>query len=106
MAISAASPLSRGRAAWWRMTGSNPPLSARRTAPLVEPGAVFAHFRALCGGRVPLAGRRLVAPLRRAPAQLDAVVEIIGHLERRLPGDHILERKRRSEERRVGKVCR
>src|SRR5947209_8283934 len=53
----------------------------RWPAPLVEPGAVFAHLLALRCRRVALAGRGLVALGRRAPTQLDAVVGVVRHLE-------------------------
>src|SRR3954454_18928002 len=69
-------------------------LSARWTAPLVEPGAVVGHLRALRRRGTPLTGRCLVALLRRAPPQLDAVVQIIRHLQRCRAVDHVLERER------------
>src|SRR6266699_3164049 len=53
----------------------------RWPAPLVEPGAVFAHLLALRCRRVALAVRSLVALGRRAPTQLDAVVGVVRHLE-------------------------
>ena len=64
----------------------------------MEPGAVFGNAPALRGGCVPLAGRGLVAPLGRAPAQLDAVVEIIGHLQRALPRDDVLQTENRTQQ--------
>jgi hypothetical protein len=48
----------------------------RWPAPLVEPGAVFAHLLALRCRRVALAGRGLVALGRRASTQFDAVVGV------------------------------
>src|SRR5215468_4673790 len=56
-------------------------LSARRSAPLVEPGAILRHLRALRPRCISLARRRLFALLRRAPAQLTAVVQVVPHLE-------------------------
>src|SRR5262249_52135017 len=56
-------------------------LRARRPAPLAEPDAVLRHLPALRSRRIPLAGRRLFGVLRRAPPQLDAVVEIVRHLK-------------------------
>src|SRR6516165_4816810 len=68
-------------------------LSARWPAPLVEPGAVFAHPLALRCRRVALAGRSLVALRRRAPTQLDAVVGVVCHLEIDRTVDHIAQRE-------------
>src|SRR5262245_21462016 len=70
------------------------PLAARRAAALVEPGAVFRHLRALPRRREPLAGRGLLALVWRAPAQLDAVVEVVRHLERLSAVHHVLDRER------------
>jgi hypothetical protein len=58
----------------------------------VEPGAVFRHLGALLGRRMALAGRGLVAVLRRAPTQLDAIVHVVRHLEIHDAVDHILQR--------------
>src|SRR5438270_9523676 len=69
-------------------------LTARWATPLVEPGAVLRHFGALPRWRTPPAGRRFLALLRRTPAQLDAVVGVIGHLERYGAVHHVLERER------------
>ena len=69
-------------------------LSARWTAPLVEPGAVVGHLRALRRRGTPLARRCLVALVRRAPPQLDAVVQIVRHLQSCRTVDHVLERER------------
>ncbi len=69
-------------------------LLPRRPAPLIEPRAVLRHLRALRPRCIPLARRRLLALLRRAPAQLDAVVHVVGHLEIRRAVDHILDRER------------
>src|SRR4051812_9226305 len=66
----------------------------RWPAPLVEPGAVFAHLLALRCRRVTLAGRGLVALGRRAPTQLDAVVGVVRHLEVYRTVDHVAQRKR------------
>src|SRR4051812_37229116 len=65
---------------------------ARWLAPLVEPGAVFAHLLALGCWRVALAGRGLVALGRRAPTQLDAVVGVVRHLEVDRTVDHVAQR--------------
>src|SRR4051812_38745735 len=48
---------------------------------------------ALRTGRVTLAGRRLVAPRRCAPAQLDTVVDVVGHLEIGGAVEHVPERE-------------
>src|SRR5262245_9818553 len=64
-----------------RLCGIHPPLSARRPAPLAEPGAVVRHLRALRRRRVALARRGLGALVGRTPAQLDAVVQVVRHLE-------------------------
>src|SRR6185295_1463919 len=69
-------------------------LAARRPAPLMEPGAVLRHLGALCPRRAALAGRGLLALLRRAPAQLDAVVQVVGHFEPGHAVDHVLDGKR------------
>src|SRR6266545_7733893 len=69
-------------------------LRARRPAPLVEPGAVLRHLRALRPWRTPLAGRRLFALGWRAPSQLDAVVQIVRHLEIHPAVDHVFDRER------------
>src|SRR5690348_16994470 len=66
----------------------------RWPAPLVEPGAVFAHLLALRCRRVALAGRGLVALGRRAPTQLDAVVGVVRHLEIDRTVDHVAQRER------------
>src|SRR6516165_2375222 len=66
----------------------------RWPAPLVEPGAVFAHLLALRCRRVALAGRSLVALGRRAPTQLDAVVGVVRHLEIDRTVDHVAQRER------------
>lgn len=63
---------------------------ARGPAPLGKPGAVIRHLGALHGRRVPFARRRLVALVRRAPAQLDAIVHVVRHLELAPAVDHIL----------------
>src|SRR5690348_5787231 len=56
----------------------------RRSLPLVKPRAVRVHLLHLGRGRVRAAARGFVAPGRRAPAGLDAVVGVVGHLELRL----------------------
>src|SRR6516225_8658473 len=66
----------------------------RWPAPLMEPGAVFAHLLALRRRRVALAGRSLVALGRRAPTQLDAVVGVVRHLEVDRTVDHVAQRER------------
>src|SRR6266568_203729 len=66
----------------------------RWPAPLVEPGAVFAHLLALRCRRVALAGRSLIALRRRAPTQLDAVVGVVRHLEIDRTVDHVAQRER------------
>ena len=50
----------------------------------------------------------LVALVRRAPAQLDAVVDVVGHLEQRDAVDHVLERQRpwRTVGARIGELAR
>src|SRR6516164_11840571 len=77
-----------------RLCGMHSLLSARRPAPLAEPGAVIRHLRALRRRRVPLARRRLGAVVVCAPAQLDTVVQVVRHLEIRGAVEHILERER------------
>src|SRR5512139_1016372 len=69
-------------------------LGARRPTPLVEPGPVPGHLRALRRWRMPFAGRGLLTPVRRAPPQLDAIVEVVAHLERCGTVHHVLERER------------
>src|SRR5215469_14955590 len=76
------------------LCGMHSPLSARRPAPFAEPGAVIRHLRALRRRRVPLARRRLGAVVGCAPAQLDAVVQVVRHLEIRGAVEHVLERQR------------
>src|SRR5260370_40421468 len=66
----------------------------RWPAPLVEPGAVFAHLLALRCRRVALAGRGLVALGRRAPTQFEAVVGVVRHLESDRTVDHVAQRER------------
>src|SRR5215510_10328813 len=66
----------------------------RWPAPLVEPGAVFTHLLALRRRRVALAGRGLVALGRRAPAQLDAVVRVVRHLESHRTVDYVTQGER------------
>src|SRR5262245_34945424 len=66
-------------------------LGARGTATLAEPGAVLRHAAALGLGRAALAGRGLIAPLGRAPPELGAVVDVVGHLERAGAVDHVLQ---------------
>src|SRR5499433_3426276 len=80
----------------------------RWPAPLVEPGAVFAHLLALRRRRVALAGRGLVALGRRAPTQLDAVVGVVRHLEVDRTVDHVAqcERPRRAVTARIGELAR
>src|SRR5262245_25361327 len=75
-------------------TASAVALGARRPTALVEPRAVLGHFRALPRRRTSLARRRLFALLGGAPSQLNAVVEVVCHLEFfRAVGD-ILQRQR------------
>src|SRR5580693_6427899 len=82
--------------------------SGVRPVPLAEPGAVVRHLGALCRRRVALAGRRLVALVGGAPAQLDAVVEVIAHFEIGGAVDHVLQRKRprRAVAARIGELAR
>src|SRR5215469_9585345 len=83
-------------------------LSARRPAPLAEPGAVLRHLRALRRRGAPLARRRLGALVGCAPAQLDAVVQVVRHLEIRGAVEHVLERERPGGAiaTRIGKLAR
>src|SRR6516164_1164743 len=74
--------------------GMPSPLRARPPAPLAEPGAVLRHLPALRRRRAPLARRRLGALVGCAPAQLDAVVQVVRHLEIRGAVEHVLERER------------
>ena len=57
---------------------------------------------------MPLAGCGLLAFLRRAPAQFDAVVEVVGHLEIARTVEHVLERERpgRAVGANIGKFAR
>src|SRR5262249_56375988 len=76
------------------LCGMHALLSARRPAPLAEPRAVFRHLRALRRRRVPLARRRLGALVGCAPAQLDAVVQVVRHLAIRRAVEHVVEPER------------
>src|SRR6185437_2215971 len=67
--------------AWWSTT-------------LVEPRPVLLHFCALGRRSVPLARRGLIAPVGRAPSELDAVIRIVGQLEIGRPVEHVFERER------------
>src|SRR5262249_31684875 len=82
--------------------------SAWPPAPLAEPAAVPRHLGPLRRRRVPLARRRLGALLRRAPPQLDAVVQVVRHLEIRRAVEHVLERERPrgAVAARIGKLAR
>src|SRR5262245_10976072 len=64
-------------------------LSARWPAPLVEPGAVFAHPLALAGRRVALAVRASTALGRPAPPQLAAFFGFFCNLGFARPADQI-----------------
>src|SRR5262245_1547779 len=83
-------------------------LSTRRPPPLMKPGAVLRHLRALPGRRMPLARRSLLALVWRAPAQLDAVVKVVRHLQLRRAVDHVLEGERPggAVAARIGKLAR
>src|SRR5512139_2504567 len=70
------------------------PLSARWPVPLLEPRAVLRHLRTLRRWRMPVTCRRLFAVLWRAPPQLDAVVQVVCHLEIDRAVDHVFERER------------
>src|SRR5215471_18856301 len=72
--------------------GRRPASAMRRPVAIAEPGAVVRHLRALRRRRMALAGRALLAVVRRRPAQLDAVVGVIGHLELDGPANHVLDR--------------
>ena len=69
-------------------------LDARRPPPLVEPLTILRHLRALPLWRMPLARRRLVALIGRPPPKLDAIVQVIRHLEADRAVDHVFERER------------
>ena len=79
-----------------------------RPVAVAEPVAVVRHLGALRGRRMPLAGRGLVAAVRRTPAQLDAVVGVIGHFEIAGAVDHVFERERplRAVAARIGELAR
>src|SRR5207245_3688579 len=66
----------------------------RRARAVVEPRAVTYHACSLIGGRASPAGFQLLAVRRGSPAHLDAVVGIVGDLERLGPGEHVAEGER------------
>src|ERR1700733_11619107 len=67
----------------------------RRPVPLAEPDAVIRrHLRALPLRCTTLAGRGFLAVFGRPPAQLRAIVRIVGHLELPGPIENVLQRQR------------
>lgn len=62
------------------------PLGTRWPAPLVKPRSLPCHPCVPHRRRMPLTGRPLLALSRRARPQLDAVVQVVGHLELRSGG--------------------
>src|SRR4051794_16889229 len=63
--------------------------STRGAACFVEPDPDLGHFRLLLGGRVAGAGGGLGCPFSGAPAGLDAVVGVVGDLQRGPPGQEV-----------------
>src|SRR5438270_230802 len=72
-----------------RMSDEGRRASAAGAAGVPEPGPVLGHARALVVGRAALARAGLGGALAGAPAQLDAVVGVVGHLEVALAGQHV-----------------
>jgi uncharacterized protein YcaQ len=77
-----------------RSLGMPSPTLPRGPPALVEPWSIPLHARLLLAGPVALARGELVARCGSPPAQLDAVVRIVCHLERLRAGEDVSERER------------
>src|SRR6202000_804787 len=77
---------------WAECNGNSRALAVRRPVPLLKPDAIFRrHLGALRRRRATFAGRGFLAVFRGPPAQFDAVIRVVGHLEIGGACEHVLE---------------